>query len=232
VAVGKKWYSFFVVTDEPDRAAEVPASAGAGATPAAAVAPARRVSDLVPDSGTEAPAAFAGPVTSPVDLGEVYASAQIPEPAHGYTVLKVAEMLRSEHIRELPADVRRKSVMVALEAAGVKVTDIVEDAVRRDRALDTFERVLQKHLDDVRAETAAENARIEEEINQQLAGLRARIDENIRRMSTEQAEFLAWRARKHQEEATIADAVGYFVSENPITTVAGSAADQGDTDVR
>ncbi len=38
-------------------------------------------------------------------------------------------------------------------------TEIVEDAVRRDRALDTYERVLQKHLDELRAEKQAENAR-------------------------------------------------------------------------
>jgi hypothetical protein len=122
--------------------------------------------------------------------------------------------------------------MVALDAAGVKVTDVVEDAVRRDRALDTFERVLEKHLDDVRAQTAAENTRIEDEINQHLARLRARIDENNRRLSGEQQDFLAWRTRKHEEEMTIADAVSYFVSENPITTATGSAPDRGDTDVR
>ena len=124
----------------------------------------------------------------------------------------------SEHIRALPADVKRKSVMVALDAAGVKVTEIVEDAVRRDRALDTYERVLQKSLEDLRAKTAAENQQIEDEIAQRVAELRARIDENNKRTKREQDEFLAWQARKHQEEETIATAVSYFVSENPITT--------------
>ena len=186
----------------------------------------------MPEATVEPESALVPAVTAPVDLGEVYASAQIPEPAHGYSVLKVAEMLGSEHIRDLPADVKRKSVMVALEAAGVKVTDVVEDAVRRDRALDTFERVLQKHLEEAQARTAAENARIDDDIQRQLAELRARRDENTRRMHAEEQDFLAWRARKHQEEAAIADAVGYFVSENPITTVPGSAADQGDADVR
>ena len=32
--------------------------------------------------------------------------------------MKVAEMLRSEHIRNLPREVKRSSVLVALEAAG------------------------------------------------------------------------------------------------------------------
>ena len=124
MTASKKWYSLFVVTDDT-RAAD----------PTAAAAPApQRASDLVPDlDAAPTPTAPTGP---PPDLAVVYRSAQIAAPAHGYTVLKVAEMLQSEHIRTLPADVKSKSIMVALDAAGVKVAEIVEDAVRRDRALD------------------------------------------------------------------------------------------------
>src|SRR5688572_19934652 len=126
--------------------------------------PPRRVTDVVPDADAET--TFATPVTTPTDLAEIYTSAQIATPAHGYTVLKVAEMLQSEHIRSLPADVKQKSIMVALDAAGVKVAEIIDDAVQRDRALDTYERVLQKHLEDLRAAKAAENQQLEDEINQ------------------------------------------------------------------
>ena len=58
-------------------------------------------------------------------------------------------MLQSEHIRNLPAEVKRSSILLALDAAGVKLQDIIEDAVRRDRALDTFERVQQKAVEDL-----------------------------------------------------------------------------------
>jgi hypothetical protein len=220
VAVGKKWYSYFVVTEPVDAAG--PSAADRAPAP-------QRVSDIVPDAEADTP--FPAAVTGAIDLGTVYDAAKIGAPAHGYTVLKVAEMLQSEHIRALPADVKRKSVMVALDAAGVKVAEIVEDAVRRDRALDTYERVLRKSLDDLRAETAAENTRIEEEIAQRLAELRARTDENNRKTQREQDDFLAWQTRKHQEEEAIAQAVSYFVSENPITTTR-IANDQGGADVR
>jgi hypothetical protein len=220
VAVGKKWYSYFVVTDDRTDPAEpslVPD------------APPQRVSDAFPDAQEE-PELPAAAVAS-ANLGAVYDAAKIAAPAHGYTVLKVAEMLQSEHIRALPAEVKRKSVMVALDAAGVKVPDVVEDAVRRDRALDAYERVLQKSLDDLRASTSAENQRIEEEITQRVAELRARITENNKRITTEQDEFLAWQTHKRQEEETIAEAVSYFVSENPITTRT-IAKGKGDTDDR
>jgi Asp-tRNA(Asn)/Glu-tRNA(Gln) amidotransferase A subunit family amidase len=222
--VAKKWYSYFVVTDESTEVAN-PAAA-AGVPP---VAEPQRVTDVVADA--DAAATFTSPVEATVNLGDVYEAAKIAAPAHGYTVLKVADMLRSEHIQALPADVKRKSVMVALDAAGVKVTDIVEDAVKRDRALDTYERVLQKHLEERSAAIAAENARIEEEITQRVAELRARIDENTRALSAEQQEFQTWQTQKRHEEATIADAVSHFVSENPITTTR-VPTDKGEVDVR
>ncbi|MEO7190899.1 MAG: hypothetical protein ABI051_07565 [Vicinamibacterales bacterium] len=228
--MSKKWYSYFVVSDEHARAGE------GGSTSPSSVSPstpgAQRVVDVAADPATEP--VITGPVTRSTDLDLVYASAQITAPPHGYTVLKVAEMLQSEHIKALPVDVKRKSIMVALDAAGVKVTDIVEDAVRRDRALDTYERVLQRHVDDQRAQIEVENKRIEEDIERRVTELRARIDANNQKLTTETGELVAWRTRKHQEEMTIADAVGYFVSENPITTPARTAADsvKGDADVR
>jgi hypothetical protein len=208
--VSKKWYSYFVVTDDPHEAAD-PRPADAAQQPSEP----QRVSDVVADSSAEA--VLSRPATASVDLGAVYEAAKIAAPPHGYTVLKVAEMLQSEHIHALPADVKRKSLMVALDAAGVKVTDIVEDAVRRDRALDTYERVLQQSLGDLKTKTAAENQRIEQEIARRVAELRARIDENNEKTKSEEDEFLAWQARKRQEEELIAAAIGYFVSENPIT---------------
>jgi hypothetical protein len=220
--VSKKWYNYFVVT--------TPGDTSSVDTPPGTPAPSpRRAADLVP--GAEGDATFTGPVATPADLSEIYRSAQIPTPAHGYTVLKVAEMLRSEHIRALPAEVKQKSVMVALDAAGVKVAEIVEDAVQRDRALDTYERVLQKALEDLRARKALENRQIEAEINQRVAELRARIDQNDAETTKEQNDLIAWRARKRQEEDWIAEAIGYFVSPNPITTAA-PPKDKGGSNVR
>jgi hypothetical protein len=226
--VNKKWYSFFVVTDDPAGTPEHPAASGS--SPAAA-AP-RRAIDVVSDAETLPVVPESASVSA--DLGLVYSAAQIGQPSHGYTVLKVAEMLQSEHIRTLPADVKRKSIMVALEAAGVKVSEIIEDAVRRDRALDTYERVLDQHLEELRGRLDQENAQIDQEIQQRLAELRARVDANRQKLDAEVRELQAWRERKQQEETTIADAVSYFVSENPITAPAGTARERakGDTDVR
>jgi hypothetical protein len=249
--VAKKWYNFFVVTEPPRES-----GAGATTTPAGKNAPAKgtspkesaaRAGGRPPASAGAAPAAptrvadlpiqatpqpvFETPVADPTALLDIYAAARIAAPSHGYTILKVADMLKSEHLRDLPQDVRRKSILVALDAAGVPVTEIVEDAVRRDRALDAYERVLEKTVEELRTKTAEENRRLEDEVNRQLAQLKAQIEENGHLLREEETNLTAWRAGKRQEETRIADAVSYFVSENPVTTDASPARNGGD-DVR
>lgn len=218
--MGKKWYNFFVVTREGN---ETPVAAPSPA-PGKAGAP-KRVVDVAPVANEET--TFTSPVENPVDLGEIYASARITTPGHGYTILKVADMLESEHIRALPAEVKQKSILVALDAAGVPLQAIIEDAVQRDRALDTYERVLLKTLEDLRTARAADNRRLQEEIDAQTVRLRAAIEENTREVRQEEENLSAWRARKTQEEGRIAGAVSYFVSENPISTAGGPPNAQG-----
>src|SRR5207237_3202257 len=105
---------------------------------------------------------------------EIYKAAEIPAVSQGYSILKVAEMLQSEHIRTLPAEVKRSSILVALDAAGVNIRDVIQDAVRRDRALDTFENVQQKALEDLESRKAKENSQIQAEIDRLVAEHRAK----------------------------------------------------------
>ena len=230
--MSKAWYNFFLVTDDRPESARPQTPATPDAAAAAASSPAsRRISEVTSEAGMDV--SFTAPVTNLTPLAEIYSSAQIAAPPHGYTVLKVAEMLQSEHIRALSPDVKRKSILVALEAAGVSIDEIVADAVHRDRALDTYERVLQKNLDTLRSEKETENARLEQEIAERLSELRARIEENNQGVSRELDNLRAWQANKQAEERRIADTVGYFVSENPVTTTAArSTDDKGDANAR
>ena len=127
-------------------------------------------------------------------------------------------MLQSELIRNLPADVKRSSILLALEAAGVKIEDVIGDAVRRDRALDTYEKVLQKSLEALETRKTEENRQLEQEMERLVAEYRTRIQKNSDELGKEKERFFGWRLQKQQEEKKIADAVSYFTSENPITT--------------
>ena len=57
-----------------------------------------------------------------------------------------------------------------------------------------------------------------------VADHRTRIQANNDAVAKEKERFFAWRLKKQEEEQKIADAVSYFVTENPITTGGGPAA--------
>jgi len=210
--MSKKWYSLFVSIDQPST------TPPEGQQPAASKSAAQTVAEIA--ASLEPAPVFKTPAAAqaPGSFDEIYRAAELPSPAHGYTILKVADMLQSEHIRGLPAEVRRSSVLLALEAAGVQISEVIQDAVRRDRALDAYEAVLQRSADELEARKTEENRKIETDLERLIAEHRARIQANSEEIAREKERFYGWRLQKQHEEKKIADAVAYFVTENPITT--------------
>lgn len=206
--MSKKWYNLFVSVDES--AARQAESETAPPAPSAAQA----VADIARSVGP--PPTFTAPVTNPTSFAEIYQAAEIHPPAHGFTVEKVGDMLHSEHIRNLPRDVKKSSILVALEAAGAPIQDVIQDAMKRDQALDTFESVQEKALNQLEAQKLQENQQIQAELDQLVADRRSRIQANNDAVAKEKERFFAWRLKKQEEEQKIADSVSYFVTENPI----------------
>jgi len=210
----KKWYNYFVSVDEANTAD--PSSLNARGAVASSKSAAQSVAEIAASVAAEP--TFTTPVSDPTSFDEIYKAAEIPAAPQGYSILKVAQMLESEHIRNLPSDVKKSSVLVALDAAGADVKDVIQDAVRRDRALDTYERVQQRAVEELESRKSKENSQIQAEIDKYLTEQRAKMQANSDEVAREKERFAGWRLKKQQEEKKIADAVGYFVSENPITT--------------
>jgi ElaB/YqjD/DUF883 family membrane-anchored ribosome-binding protein len=223
--MNKKWYNLFVSVDTPEgtpgQAPGAPA-AGRPPMPQGARTAAQAVADIAAQVAKVDPK-FAASVKNPTSFEEIYRAAEIPAPAHGYSILKVSDMLQSEHIRNLPPEVKRSSILVALEAAGVQITQVVEDAVRRDRALDVYERVQEQDLERLAASKTEENRQIQSEMDRVVAEHRARTKTNQDLVTKAKERFESWRREKHKEEQRIADAIAHFVSENPITTPGAAA---------
>jgi hypothetical protein len=217
----KKWYNYFVSVSDAEAPATSSAGPGAGeAAPGPMPSAAQTVADIA--SGLAAEPKFTTPVLNPTAFTEIYKAAEIPDPPQGYSILKIANMLESEHIRTMPMDVKRSSVLVALDAAGVDIKDVIQDAVRRDRALDTFERVQEKAVTELEAHKNQENSQIQAEIDKFVSEQRAKIQANNDEVAREKERFFGWRLKKQQEEKKISEAVAPFVTENPITASASS----------
>lgn len=208
--MSKKWYNYIVSVDDAAGAEQVQNA------PGTAKSAAQSVAEIA--SSIAAEAKFTTPISDPTSFDEIYKAAEIPTPPQGYSILKISQMLESEHIRNLPSDVKRSSVLVGLDAAGVDIKEIIQDAIRRDRALDTYERVQQRAGEELEARKNKENSDIQAQIDQYVTGQRAKIQSNNDEVGREKQRFAGWRLKKQQEEKKIADAVGYFVTENPITT--------------
>jgi hypothetical protein len=222
--MSKKWYNYFVSVDEAGTASTgaPPDVAGQGSAPPDQMSAAQTVAQIA--SGVAAEPKFTSPVSSAGSFDEIYKAAEIPSAPQGYSILKISEMLQSEHIRSMTTDVKRSTILVALDAAGVDIKDVIQDAVRRDKALDGYERVQERAIADLEARKNQENAQIQAELDKYVAGQRGKIQSNNEEVTREKERFFGWRLKKQQEEKKIADAVAPFVSENPITAGAGSAA--------
>jgi len=221
--MSKKWYNYIVSVDEenPATPGSPSGSPNAKSGPTAGKTAAQSVAEIA--STLAAEPKFTTPVSDPTSFEQIYQAAEIPPAPQGYSILKISQMLESEHIRNLPSDVKKSSVLVALDAAGVDIKEVIQDAVRRDRALDTYERVQQRAADELETKKTKENTDIQAQIDRFVTEQRAKIQANNDEVTREKTRFTGWRLKKQQEEKKIAEAVGYFVSENPITTGAAQA---------
>src|ERR1700724_1895176 len=210
----KKWYNYIVSVDDPIGAET--SAPNAKSTPVATKSAAQSVAEIA--SSMAAEPKFTTPVSDPTSFDEIYKAAEIPPAPQGYSILKISQMLESERIRNLPSDVKKSTVLVALDAAGVDIKEVIQDAIRRDRALDGYERVQQRAAEELEAGKNKENSEIQAQIDKYVTEQRATIQSNNEEVSREKERFTGWRLKKQQEEKKIAEAVGYFVTENPITT--------------
>ena len=129
----KKWYNYFVSVDEAEAAGQ---SAGAPkAVPTASKTPAQSIAEIA--SSVAAEPKFTTPISDPTSFDEIYKAAEIPPAPQGYSILKVAHMLESEHIRNLATETKRASLLMALEAAGVQVDEVLQDATLRQRSINS-----------------------------------------------------------------------------------------------
>jgi hypothetical protein len=213
--MSKKWYNLFVSVDPGSADSATSGDSLEAAPPGSGPSAAQTIAEIA--ANVKPTPAFTQPIANPTSFGEIYAAAEIQAPTHGFTIFKIAEMLKSEHIRTLPVEIKRSSVLLALDAAGVKLQEVIEDAVRRDRALDTFETVQQRALDQLEGKKSEENKKLQAEADRVINELRAKVQANNDEVAKERERMQTWRLQKQQEERRIADAVAPFATENPIT---------------
>jgi hypothetical protein len=170
------------------------------------------VSISIDDSTGEIPEEF------PFD--QVYASAGVADPEHGFTVYKLIEMIEAEELRDLDGATRAKVIagmLRRLPSGEVPIDDIVRDAALRDRALDAFEAFLAEKTAASALQLDEKNRELQQEIDELTRHNTELIEANQAAIEAERQRLEGWRKKKQHEESRLYSAVAPFVEANPVT---------------
>jgi len=148
------------------------------------------------------------------DFEQIYQGGAVKPPRLAYGVLKVAEMLNSSHLVGMPAESKRAALLMALEAGGAKIEDILQDAIVRQRVLNAYEEARQRDLQNFEAAIQEQNRAIQAEMDRMTGQYTARMQNNLDEVARAQDNFRVWQKRKQQEAQRIADAAGCCVPES------------------
>ncbi len=148
------------------------------------------------------------------DFEHIYRKAGGKPPQVPCGILKVVEMMNSQHLCGLSPDARRCAVLMALEAAGAQIEDLLQDAVVRQRALNDYEKEQQDKLRRFDEAKTEENRVLQAELDRLTAQYMARLQANLDEVAREQDAFRAWQKQKQQEAQRIAEAAAFCVPES------------------
>ncbi len=178
--------------------------------------PAQRAAEAAPrmerlavarSAATPAGESGGGFETELLPVEDIYRAAGITSPRRGYSIGKVVEMLRSEHLRGASRELRRAAVLMALDAAGVTVDEVLQDAKVRQEAIDAYAAEQRKHAEAQWSRKAEENLQIQAELELVKAHYGERIRRNLDGVAREKATFGSWLKAKEQETQGMAEAV-------------------------
>jgi|SRR5580700_2831479 hypothetical protein len=141
-------------------------------------------------------------------MADIYRAAGILASRMGYSVRKVADMLASDHLRGLSDEMRCASVLMALDAAGISVDEVLRDAAIRQSAINSYESDQWENFEEYWAAKAAENAHIHGELERVTAQYQERTKRNLDEIAREKVIFATWQTMKQQEAQLIGEAAG------------------------
>jgi hypothetical protein len=155
---------------------------------------------------------------------DIYHAAGIMNPASGYGIHKVVEMLNSERIRDLSKEVKRASILMALDAAGTRVDDVLADATRRQDALNRYEAGKKKQMEEFESAKAHEIKEVEEEMERVRAHYAERIQRNRDLVAQEKEGLRNWQMAMQHEVQRIAEVIELCGKQAALVTCATPSA--------
>jgi hypothetical protein len=203
---------FFIskVGEEPSAAEEVPPPTPNTVSEMASAEP---LPEFVVDSDDMAGKGFS----------EIYAEAGIDEST--FTVDKLHSLLQDPTLKDQPLSTKTLVVKMALKAQNVAPEVPVNDAVKRDRALDAYQKMLNARA----SETEAQNSQLIQEINDEVRKFLEKKNAEMDALRTETAEMKrqadTFASRRLQEEQRLAEIIVPLLEGQPNPVTPGNNVD-------
>ena len=220
----KSLLNFFVSVEPSEDVSQTEATpaANAGNAQEAAPAPAMRVADLV--AGERHPTfeqfdSEAGGDLAAKPLEEIYVEAGVGDSP--CSVDELAKLLENPALNNHPMSIKVVAVNLALSAKGVGPDVPIADAVRRDRALDAYQTMLDERARAAEERNSAEVQRLTREAEEYLK----RKQEEMEALRAETAEAKRQSAdfarRRETEEKRLAELISPFLEGKPSPVTVG-----------
>jgi len=149
----KSWFPFSFQEDPATQN-------GASKTAQAAHAPAAHETNKELEPLLRNTRADAADLAKYLSFEQVYGNAAVKPPRIPYGILKVADMVDSPHLSGMSPEAKRCALLMALDAAGVEIEDLLQDAVVRQRALNDYEERQRNRVKDFDGVKTEENNKI------------------------------------------------------------------------
>ncbi len=143
----------------------------------------------------------------------VYQNAPVKPPRIPYGILKVMSMADSSHLAGMHPEVKRCALLMALEAAGAEIEDLLQDAVIRQRILHDFEEKAQDRLRDFEAAKTVDSQAIQAELDRITLQYMMRIQANVDEVARQQDNVRGWQQRKQRECQRMTEAAAFLVPQ-------------------
>jgi hypothetical protein len=180
---------------------------------------ASRVADLV--AGESSPQ-FKAPVDVTADLAsrpfdQIYKEARIPDSP--CTVDELAKLLDNPTVADQPLNVKVVAVHLTLSAKGIGPDVPIADAVRRDRALDAYQQMLDQCAATAEQRNASRIQQITQETEEFLKRQQAEIETLREETKEAKRQSIDFSLRRETEEKRLANLISPFLEggSNPVT---------------
>jgi len=161
------------------------------------------------------------PAEMTVPFEQLFATAGIKPPEHGWSVEKLLQLLRDPAYQSMTREQVQHAVLAALAAQTATAQDVVKDAMARDKAIDAYGRLIfEKRQARRRAQSQKKT-----ELSNQIFALQQQLERLNQEGLLEDQQWRDWWQRKLDYEKQMAGAVNYLLKDAVITIDAQLPAD-------